>query len=107
MQSIKYLCSQIINTPLFLWCISTLRDLFRICNILYTMEDIHGAGNAGPFNQLVSLPFIWLLLCFLFILCSICVFFFFSDFCTISTIGQSVFFRHYEDDNYKRINIRF
>ena len=71
------------------------------------MEDIHGAGNAGPFNQLVSLPFIWLLLCFLFILCSICVFFFLSDFCTISTIGQSVFLRHYEDDNYKRINIRF
>jgi hypothetical protein len=80
MESIKYLCSQIINTPLFLWCISTLRDLFRdlfrICNILYTMEDIHGAGNAGPFNQFVSLPFFWLLLYLLFILCSICVFLF-------------------------------
>ena len=96
MQSIKYLCSKIINTPLFLWCISTLRDLFRdlfrICNIVYTMEDIHGAGNAGPFNQFVSLPFFWLLLYLLFILCSICVFLFVFWFLYYKYVRQSVFF---------------
>lgn len=104
-QSIKYLY-QIINTPLFMWCISTLHNRFRICNLLSTTEDIHRAGNSGPFNQFISLPFFGCYFVsfsfdvpFAFLVCFLIF--------VLSMFVKVFFFRHYEDDNYKHINIRF